>query len=97
MGCLAASAAVAAGSSLASGDVPGMRLVVGIAFTGVGLATVSMVAPDLAGGLAVLILTTTVFVYGEPLMNAVAAFTGTGRTRTSTTPQTSNQEGSVSI
>lgn len=75
VGCLAASAAVSAGSSLASGHVPGVRLVVGLAFTGLGLATVSMVAPDLAGSFAVLILTTTVFVYGGPLFDNVGRLT----------------------
>lgn len=75
VGCLAATAAVSAGSSLASGEVPGIRLMVGLAFTGVGLATVSMMAPDLAGSFAVLILTTSVFLYGGPLMDAVTHLT----------------------
>jgi hypothetical protein len=75
VGCLAGTAAVAAGSDLASGQVPGLRLVIGLAFTGVGLATASMFAPDLAGTFAVLILTTTVFVYGGPLMDAVTHLT----------------------
>lgn len=97
VGCLAASAAVSAGSSLASGDTPGMRLVVGYAFTGVGLATVALFAPDLAGGLAALILTTTVFVYGEPLMNAITSFTGTGTTTTRAPQTPRTPEGTLSI
>lgn len=97
VGCLAASAAVAAGSSLASGNLPGMRLVVGVAFTGAGLATVSMLAPDLAGSFAVLILTTTVFLYGGPLMEAISAATGGpihAPRATTTTPST---KGSVAV
>lgn len=101
VGCVAASAAVAAGSSLASGTMPGVRLVVGVAFTGAGLATVSMLAPDLAGSFAVLILTTTVFLYGGPLMEAVSAFTG-GPTHapgapSPTTPTTPSKRGSVAV
>lgn len=76
VGCLAASAVVAAGSSLASdGSGPGLRMVVGVAFTGVGLATVAMFAPDLAGAFATLVLTTTVFVYGGPFMDVIAGIT----------------------
>lgn len=75
VGCLAATGVVAAGSALASGQVPGMRLVVGFAFTGAALATASMFAPDLAGSFAVLILTTSVFLYGRPLMDAVIHLT----------------------
>lgn len=98
VGCVAASAAVAAGSSLASGNVPGLRMVVGVAATGAGLATVSMLAPDLAGAFAVLILTTTVFVYGGPLMEAISAATGgpTHAPRT-TTPSTPSKKGSVAV
>lgn len=92
VGCLAASSAVAAGSSLADGEAPGMRMVVGVAFTGVGLATVAMFAPDLAGSLSVLILTTTVFVYGRPFMDAITDLTGntkrTGTRRRNTQPNT---------
>lgn len=95
VGCLSATAAVAAASTLADGEVPGMRLVVGLAFTGMGLATVAMVAPELAGGLSVLILTTTVFVYGEPLMNAVTSFTTGGTTGAAAVTPT--QKGSVSV
>lgn len=75
VGCLAASAVIAAGSTLADGDRPGVRLMVGGAATAVGLATVSMFNPDLAGAFAVLILTATLFNYGRPLMDAVTEFT----------------------
>jgi hypothetical protein len=92
VGCLAASAAVSAGSSLAEGDTPGMRLLVGTAFAGVGLATVSMFSPDLAAGFAVLVLTATVFNHGGPFLGAVTNLTtgttqrtGTRRRRTTST------------
>jgi hypothetical protein len=84
VGSLAASAAVAAGSSLAEGDAPGLRLVVGVAFTGVGLATVAMFSPDLAGAFSVLILTSTVFLYGRPFMDAVTNLTDPDTKRTGT-------------
>lgn len=96
VGCLAASAAVAAGSSLADGDVPGLRLLVGVAFTGAGLATVSMFSPDLAGAFSVLILTTTVFVYGKPFMDAVTTMTKPPTTkRTGTRRRTTRKVVSV--
>lgn len=95
VGCLAATAAVSATSTMAEGDVPGMRLVVGLAFTGMGLATVAMFAPDLAGGLAVLILTTTVFVYGKPLMDAVTTITGT--TAPAAVRRTTDPEGTLQV
>src|SRR5689334_2685967 len=78
VGCLAASAAVAAGSGLADDDdtTPGFRLVLGVTVTGIGLAAVSMFNPDLAGAFATLVLTTTVFVYGGPAMEAISRLTG---------------------
>ena len=75
MGCLAASAVVSAGSRLATHNMPGIRFVVGYAATGLGLATASLMAPGLAGTTALLILTTTVFVYGQPFMDAVTHIT----------------------
>lgn len=93
VGCLAATAAVAAASTLASGDVPGIRMVTGLAFTGMTLAAASMFAPDIAGGLAVLILTTTVFVYGKPLADAVTTLTGSDKPAASTTTK---QKGTLS-
>lgn len=76
VGCLAASAVVAAGSQLATGTTPGLKLVVGFGFTGAVLATASMFAPDLAGSMAALILTSTVFLYGAPLMDTITHLTG---------------------
>lgn len=76
VGCLAATAAIATASALADGEAPGIRLAVGTAFAGIGLATINMFAPDLAGSFAVLILTTSVFVYGGPALDAVTSLTG---------------------
>lgn len=94
MGALAASAVVSAGSRLATHQTPGIRFVVGYAATGLGLATTSMVAPGLAGSLALLILTTTVFVYGEPFMDAITNLTssssGTGPASVPAAPDTTN-------
>lgn len=98
VGCLAASAAVAAGSSLAEGQAPGMRMVVGVAFTGVGLATVSMLgAPDLAGALSVLILTSTVFLYGRPLFDLITDTTDPEPARTTRRPTRPHTPKVVSI
>lgn len=92
MGCLAATAVVAASSTLASGGVPGIRMAAGLAFTGMGLAAASMFAPDLAGGLSVLILTTTVFVYGKPLADAVGSITAKPTSAGATTHRPSRKE-----
>lgn len=88
VGCLAASAVVAAGSQLATGSVPGLRLIVGYTFTGAALATASMFAPDLAGAMAALILTSTVFLYGRPLMDTVTSLTASGPTSPTLAPTT---------
>lgn len=100
VGCLTATAVVAAGSTAFDGDGrgPGMRLVVGVSVAAATLATVNMFAPDIAGGMAVLVLTTTVFVYGGPLFDAIAY--GLGQSSPMATPgkvrSTPTQEGTVS-
>lgn len=100
VGCLAASAVVAAGSTLADGEAPGIRLLIGGAGTAVGLAVVSMFAPDLAGSFAVLILTATVFNYGAPFMDAVVEFTRKPKRndkQTGARRGNGNKEGSVAV
>jgi hypothetical protein len=77
VGCLGASTVIAAGSTLVEGEHPGLGMLVGVAVTGVGLATVAMFSPDLAGTFSALILTATVLTFGEPLMNAVTGITST--------------------
>jgi len=52
---------------------PTTRQVVGIAVAGVGLSAMATVAsPDLAGGLALLWLTSSVFIYGGPAVRALS-------------------------
>lgn len=100
VGCLTATAVVAAGSSAFDGDGkgPGMRLVVGVSVAAATLATVNMFAPEVAGGMAVLVLTTTVFVYGAPLFDAIAYGLGQSplRPRPGKVRSTPTQEGTVS-
>jgi hypothetical protein len=73
VGCLAATAAIVAGNQVVAGEAPEFRQLVGGAFVAVGLASVALVAPDLAAGFSVLILTSAVFVYGAPLFDTLAA------------------------
>lgn len=75
IGCLAASAVIAAGNAIAEGHAPEARQLVGFSFVAVGLATASMFAPGLAGGMAVLVLTSTAMIYGSPLYEAVTSTT----------------------
>lgn len=93
VGCLAATGVVAAGSTLAQGGTPGLRMIVGLTVSAATLAVVSMGAPDLAGGMAVLVLTTTVFVYGAPLMNAVTSLVSGAPASAPSTTTTPNQKG----
>lgn len=73
VGCLAATAAIAAGNQIIAGAAPSFRQIAGGAFVAVGLASVALVAPDLAAGFSVLILTSATFVYGSPLFDALSA------------------------
>lgn len=67
---------VATGSAIASHELPGIRLVIGLSVAGFGLAIGAQAAPELAAGLAALMATTAVFVYGGPLISALAHQTG---------------------
>lgn len=95
VGCLAATAVVAAGSSLASGELPGMRMVIGLSFTGVGLAAGAMFAPDIAGGLAALILVSSLFVYGTPLLDAITTLTSSPKVSPSLAPLSNPSKGTL--
>ncbi len=75
VGCLAGTAVVATASSLAEGEGPSGRILVGTAFAGLGLATLNMFAPEVAGSFAVLMLVSAVFVYGGPAISAVTSLT----------------------
>lgn len=84
VGCMATAGVIAVGSTLAQGDGISARQVFGFGFVTLGLAAGSMLAPDLAGSFAVLVLTSTVFLYGVPLYEAV-----TLRTSSTTVPSSS--------
>src|SRR5689334_13015084 len=87
VGALAAAAAIGAGNAVAQGEKPPLSQLVGFGFAGLGLAVGSMVAPDLAAGLALLMLTTTVFLYGGPLYEAVTQATNDTPTTTRKAPR----------
>lgn len=76
IGCMAASGAIAAGNAIATDAHFTFRQGVGFTFATLGLATVGMFAPSLAAGLSALVLTSAVFVYGQPLLDAVTTITG---------------------
>lgn len=90
IGSLTGVAVVAVGSSLAQGEAPAASIVVGTAFAGIGLATLNMFAPELAGSFAVLILVSAVFYYGGPALDAVTSLT-TDTTTKPTKPQTKDR------
>lgn len=69
VGCLAGAAALGAADAVAQGGPPPMRQVIGFTVTAVGLSVGSLFAPGLASGLAVLVLASSVFVYGAPLFD----------------------------
>lgn len=75
VGCMATSAVVGVGSALANGEGISARMVFGFGFTTIGLAAGAMFAPGVAGTFAVLVLTSSVFLYGQPLYDAVIAQT----------------------
>jgi hypothetical protein len=75
IGCMAASGAIAAGNVIAADGHFTFRQGVGFVFTTLGLATVGMFAPRLAAGFSALILTSAVFVYGQPLLDAITTTT----------------------
>lgn len=90
IGSLTGVAVVAVASSLAQGEAPAGSVVVGTAFAGIGLATLNMFAPELAGSFAVLMLVSAVFYYGGPALDAVTSLT-TGGTTKPTKPQTKDK------
>ena len=87
VGCLAASAAIVAANAIAEGHAPAFRQLAGFTFAAVGLGTLAMVAPDLAGSLSMLVLTSALFLYSGPMLDAVKATT-TAATSTTTTSAT---------
>lgn len=55
-----------------AGNAPPIRFVIGLTVTGVGLAVLSQAgAPNVARGLALLVMATSAVVYGGPAWNAI--------------------------
>lgn len=75
IGSLSVAGAIVAANSIAQGEAPDFGQVVGFTFVALGLGTAAMFAPDLAGSMAVLVLTSAVFIYGEPALDAIASTT----------------------
>ena len=84
VGCLAGVAVIGAGNAVVAGSPPSPRQLVGLTFVAVGLGVGTMFAPGLAGGAAVLMLTTTALVYGGPLWDAVSTATSSTSPTSST-------------
>jgi hypothetical protein len=55
----------------AADEMPPVRTWIGLTFAGVGMAVMAETSPNIAGGLALLMLTTSVFVYGKPAWDAI--------------------------
>ncbi|MFJ7153262.1 hypothetical protein ACIQVT_34535 [Streptomyces sp. NPDC100445] len=64
----------------ARSEMPPVRTWIGLTFAGVALATVAQSEPNIAGGIAMLMLTSAVFVYGRPAWDAIAGATKGGKT-----------------
>lgn len=59
----------------AKNDLPPVRTWIGLTFAGLGLSVMAQSWPDLAGGMAMLIVITSVFVYGGPAWDAISKAT----------------------
>lgn len=53
------------------GDVPPIRFGVGLVFSGIALSSLAEFAPHLAGGLAALVLVSSVLVAGAPVLDSI--------------------------
>jgi hypothetical protein len=84
---LAVTGVLAVTSDAYKGQAPPVRLAVGLTFAGVGLALLAEPFPDLAGGLAVLVMISAIFVHGGPVIGAVSSVVGA--TKSVTAPQPS--------
>lgn len=72
---LGVTALVTVGSDLATGTMPGIGTFVGLGVTGVVLTVSTNFAPTLAAGFGVLVMVTSVFVYGAPLAQHLTSLT----------------------
>lgn len=69
----AASGALVLIKHASADELPPGRFVIGTGIAAVMLATLAQVLPDLAGALAVLILTTAALVYGGPAWKTISS------------------------
>jgi hypothetical protein len=60
----------------AKAEMPPVRTWIGLTFAGVALATLAQSEPNIAGGIALLMLVSAVFVYGGPAWVAISGATG---------------------
>jgi hypothetical protein len=63
----------------AAGDMPPVRTWVGITFAGLALSVLAQSQPEIAGGIAMLMMCTSVFVYGKPAWDAISKATKPGK------------------
>lgn len=64
-------------------EPPPIRAGVGMLFAGVGLTTLAQFAPRVAAPMALLWLTSSVFVYGEPALRSIKTATAAPKTTSS--------------
>lgn len=79
--CLALSGVVAFAGEAATGNKPTARQVIGLTFTAVTLTAMAQLVPELGAALALLVLTSSVFVYGGPAFAAISKATTTPTTK----------------
>ncbi|WP_190127140.1 hypothetical protein [Streptomyces inusitatus] len=59
----------------AEGDMPPVRTWIGLTFAGIGLSVMAQSWPEIAGPIALLIIISSVFVYGKPAWDAITRAT----------------------
>lgn len=69
-------------------EPPPIRAGVGTLFAGVGLTTLAQFAPKLAAPMALLWLTSSVFVYGEPALRSITTATAAPKPTSSSSRST---------
>lgn len=75
VGCMTATAVLAAGSKLVQGERPPAKMVIGGAFAALTLTAVGIAQPELAAQAATLVLVGSVFYTAGPLFNAIISLT----------------------
>lgn len=85
VGSMAATAALASARDLTGGKVPRLRVFVAVVAAGAVLAMLSELSADFAGMFALLILTSAIFLAGEPTYNAMRSWFASEPDRSTTT------------